>query len=803
MPDQKEKNGTDASGFRFRHVFYVIVIILLFLALFSYNASDLQVLEGGSDAQLKNWIGPAGAHFSRLAFYLFGLSSYPLLIFLTICSARPMLSAVPTKRRGYFGALLAIAIGTTILFGMFPGTFSEITESLGIGTTGENKLSNLSGGVFGQLLAAPEQSVRAGLISRYIGSIGTFIIGFTFLLSGLLFVWFADWKDVLAKRLEERKKIKAMRGDEDTVDSMREKRLKEQREKFAKMLEEAEKTPSDSAKDRANEENYDDSESISPALSAPKKDTVSSALEEEDKKIHAPTRKKVIKNEKKGQSYHYELPPISLLEKGAKIEGENVEIIEMSKRLLQETLDSFKIEGKVVASISGPRVTRYEILLAPGVKVQRVTEITNNLAMQLEAESIRILAPIPGKNTIGVEIPNSSVSTITLRSIMETDAWLRSKAEIPIILGRDVAGKAIVTDLAKAPHMLIAGATGSGKSVCMHSILLSMLYKFSPIELRFILVDPKMVEFSWYKPLPHLNVEVVNDAKKVPRALRWGVNEMERRYKLFSELKARNLTSFNSRQKSHDPERDSGGNEIPDSLPYVVIIIDELADIMMTEFKNDVEISIARIAQKGRAAGIHMVIATQTPRVQIITGAIKANIPTRIALQVSSQVDSRVIIDGKGAETLLGKGDMLFTPPGSSAIDRIQGTFIQDHEIENVVRFVTDQVEQIFDERILLPDGEESGETGKHPEIAEIVEQYLKDCGDQLLKQSLEIILTDKKASTSYLQRRLKVGYNKAAELIEALEKRGIVGPAVGASAKRDILVEGYEDAAEKKDDDE
>jgi S-DNA-T family DNA segregation ATPase FtsK/SpoIIIE len=421
--------------------------------------------------------------------------------------------------------------------------------------------------------------------------------------------------------------------------------------------------------------------------------------------------------------------------------------------------------------------------------------------MQLEAESIRILAPIPGKNTIGVEIPNSSVSTITLRSIMETDAWLRSKAEIPIILGRDVAGKAIVTDLAKAPHMLIAGATGSGKSVCMHSILLSMLYRFSPIELRFILVDPKMVEFSWYKPLPHLNVEVVNDAKKVPRALRWGVNEMERRYKLFSELKARNLTSFNSRQKSRDPESDSGGNEIPDSLPYVVIIIDELADIMMTEFKNDVEISIARIAQKGRAAGIHMVIATQTPRVQIITGAIKANIPTRIALQVSSQVDSRVIIDGKGAETLLGKGDMLFTPPGSSAIERIQGTFIQDHEIENVVRFVTDQVEQVFDDRILQANEEKDGETGEDTEIAEIVEQYLKDCGDQLLKQALEIILTDKKASTSYLQRRLKVGYNKAAELIEALEKRGIVGPAVGASAKRDILVEGYEDIAEKEDD--
>ncbi|HRR06125.1 MAG TPA: DNA translocase FtsK, partial [Victivallales bacterium] len=472
------------------------------------------------------------------------------------------------------------------------------------------------------------------------------------------------------------------------------------------------------------------------------------------------------------------------------------------KRVIEETLQHFNIEGQVVAVVSGPRVTRYEIMLAPNININKITALQRNFAMQLEAESLRMLAPIPGKNTIGLEVPNSTVSTITLRSIMETDAWQRNRMEIPVILGRDVSGKPVITDLAKTPHMLIAGATGSGKSVCMHSIILSMLYKFSPFEMRFILVDPKMVEFTWYKPLPHLNIEVVNVVKNVPRALRWGVNEMERRYKLFSELKARNLLSFNSRDRTKDPESDSDGNPIPDALPYIVIIIDELADIMMTEYKQDVETSIARIAQKGRAAGIHMIIATQTPRTTIITGAIKANIPTRIALQVSSQIDSRVIIDGQGAEKLLGKGDMLFTPPGSSNLERVQGTFIQDHEIENVVRFISSQVEQSFDESILMSDEDEEGDiktTGK-PELDDIIKKYLADSDNELLKKALETILLDKKVSTSYIQRRLGIGYNKAAELVEELERRGIVGPPVGASAKREILIEGYEDIKAKEE---
>ncbi len=626
------------------------------------------------------------------------------------------------------------------------------------------------------------------------------MVGFVFFASGMIFVWLADWQAVLASRMDDRRKILEMFG-EDSEESLGARRSREREEKFKKMMADAEKAKEPSLAVTEKDDEGKPEETQPP----PKKIPAKAPEPKEEERKAPPERKKVIKDQKKGKSTHYELPPLSLLEKGAKIEGESGDIIEASRKVIEQTLEHFKVEGKVVATISGPRVTRYEIMLAPNIKINKITELHRNLAMQLEAESMRMLAPIPGKNTVGLEVPNSTVSTITLRSIMETDSWQRNRMEIPVILGRDVSGKAVVTDLTKSPHMLIAGATGSGKSVCMHSIILSMLYKFSPFELRFILIDPKMVEFTWYKPLPHLNVEVVNIVKKVPRALRWGVNEMERRYKLFSELKARNLVSFNSRDRSKDPEKDNDGNEIPDSLPYIVIVIDELADIMMTEYKQDVETSIARIAQKGRAAGIHMIIATQTPRVSIITGAIKANIPSRIALQVSSQTDSRVIIDGQGAEKLLGKGDMLFTPPGSSNLERVQGTFIQDHEIEHVVRFIADQVEQCFDDSILkAEEGEDDGDGGgMKPEIEDLVNQYLGDSGNELLKKAFETVLLDKKVSTSYIQRRLGIGYNKSAELIEELERRGIVGPAVGASAKREILVEGFEDIKSEEEEEE
>lgn len=771
------KNGRkeklrEKEGFRFSYVFIIILILLLFLSIFSHSREDIAVLEGGKDLPLHNWIGPAGAHFSRMAFYSFGVAAYPIIFFLAICALRPLLR-YPLNRKGYAGALIAVIAGITILFAMYPERFCHLTEELGVGHHSAPCLA-LSGGVIGQKLAAPLSSHESGFITSYIGTIGTFIVAIVFLLSGLVFIWIADWQVVFKAYLENRRK----RFDADNpLDKFREKRLFDKEQRFQELRKKAE--------EEARQENQ--------KTTAPSPPPVAKNEENEADEKHfreASPKKEQHRKICRIDDTGYVLPPVTLLDKGKEIQGESEDIIAASRNLLQSTLNSFGVEGMVVGEISGPRVTRYEISLAPGVKVDRVTTLQPNIAMDLQAESIRMLAPIPGKNTIGVEVPNSTVSTIPLRLLMESEAWKRSGAELPIILGKDVSGKSIITDLVRAPHLLIAGATGSGKSVCIHTLILSLLFRFPPSEMRLIMVDPKMVEFNFYRCLPHLITPVVTDFKKVPGALRWGVNEMERRYKMFQKVKARNIITFNSRQIQQELITDEEGDEIPRKIPYLIIIIDELADIMMTESKADVENSIARIAQKGRAAGIHMVIATQTPRVSIITGAIKANMTTRIALQVSSIVDSKVIIDQKGAEKLLGRGDMLFNPPGSSNYERIQGTWVSDREIEKIVAFIADQAEQEFDETVITAEVsaeqeamESGGGTGSFAD-------YYEPGDDDLVRRAIDVILSDKKCSTSYIQRRLGIGYNKAASIVEGLEKRGLVGPAIGASAKREILVD-------------
>ena len=352
-------------------------------------------------------------------------------------------------------------------------------------------------------------------------------------------------------------------------------------------------------------------------------------------------------------------------------------------------------------------------------------------------------------------------------------------------------------DLAKAPHLLIAGATGSGKSVCMNSLIMSLLFKFSPDDIRLIMVDPKVVEMEMYSTLPHLITPVVNDPHKVPTALRWAVNEMENRYRILAKAKVKNLAGYNSRHIGPEPVLDKDGKPIPEKMPILLVIIDELADIMMTDSKAEVETSIARIAQKGRAAGVHIVIATQRPSTNIITGVIKANLPTRIAFRVGSIVDSRVILDQKGAETLLGRGDMLLVPPGSAVLERIQGAWVDDSDIAKIVDFVSGQAEQEFNNKILseeTQDEEENDDTAEAsiydvPDVAPIIKKYLLPGDDQLLAQALEVVLMEQKVSTSYLQRRLKIGYNRAAELIEILEERNIVGPPGPGGSKREILV--------------
>ena len=519
----------------------------------------------------------------------------------------------------------------------------------------------------------------------------------------------------------------------------------------------------------------------------------------------------------------YHLPSPMLLDRHSdELNQEDKAYIQSATDKLEETLNSFHVGGIISDITVGPRVTQFEIALDPGVKVEKITGIQGNIAMALEAQSIRIRAPIPGKNAVGIEVPNKASSTVYLRPLLESATWRESRAAIPILLGRDIAGKVYMTDLSKAPHMLIAGSTGSGKSVCMNTLIMSLLFRFSPDELKLIMVDPKVVELEMYRPIPHLITPVVNDPKKVPLALRWGVNEMERRYMVLAKVKAKNLAAFNSRPPDPQPVIDDYGEVVPPKLPILIIIIDELADIMMTDAKSDVETSICRIAQKGRAAGVHLVIATQSPRKEVVTGLIKANIPTKIAFRVSNGMDSRVILDAVGAEKLLGNGDMLFNPPGGANLERIQGAYVSDKEIAEVIDEVAAQRPQTFDEGIFAGGDEEeedeprgrrggkgrSGRGGReggyddemddYDEVdgmmnSDIIkaaaDKYLEPTDPPIMVRALEIIINDQQVSTSYLQRRLGIGYNKAADIIDKLEQRHVISAPLPGGQKRSILI--------------
>ena len=472
-------------------------------------------------------------------------------------------------------------------------------------------------------------------------------------------------------------------------------------------------------------------------------------------------------------------------------------------RLLKDTLKQFNIEVTEGDITKGPTITRYELHPAPGVRLERISALANNISAAIKAEHINILAPVPGRSSVGIEVPNRIKTKVLFRDIIDSPEWKKSKAKIPLALGKDVYGKPIVADLSEMPHLLIAGATGSGKSVCINSIVASLLFRFSPEELRFVMIDPKVVELQIYNGLPHLAAPVVHDPKKVILALKWVVNEMEKRYQIFAEVGARNIAGFNSRSKkkpakTDQPELplDEGEGfavemdqevsvpreeeiEIPEKLSYIVVIIDELADLMLMA-KNDVENSIARITQMARAAGIHCIVATQRPSVDVITGVIKANIPARIAFQVAAKVDSRTILDAMGADKLLGKGDMLFLPPGTSNLRRAQGCLVTDDEINSIVEIVNNQAKPCYDKdmerQLEAPSSSNGGNGGSGI-----------DEDEDLIQQCIEIIRVEQKASVSLMQRRLRLGYTRAARIMDEIEDRGLVGPSRGAEP-REIL---------------
>ena len=461
----------------------------------------------------------------------------------------------------------------------------------------------------------------------------------------------------------------------------------------------------------------------------------------------------------------YRLPPLSLLAKPpASARGADTSDMNDSRRKLEATLESFGVRAKVLDVVPGPAVTRYEVQPATGVKVSRIVSLTDDIALALAAKDIRMEAPIPGKSAIGIEVPNAEVAIVTMREVMETPTFSSAASKLSIAFGRDIAGQSIVGNLAKMPHLLVAGATGSGKSVCINGIITSILYKATPQEVKFMMVDPKMVELNMYNGIPHLLAPVVTDPRRASLALKKIVVEMEKRYELFSKSGTRNIEGYNTLMKDNPSA----------VLPYIVVIVDELADLMMVAAK-DVEDSITRLAQMARAAGIHLIIATQRPSVDVITGVIKANIPSRIAFGVSSQVDSRTILDMVGAEKLLGRGDMLFLPVGMSKPIRVQGAFLSDSEVEAVVEYARSQGEAEYKED-LVPELDENGNADG--------EEVL----DELFEQAMQIVVEAQQASVSLLQRRMRVGYTRAARLVDQLEAKGIVGPYEG-SKPREVMM--------------
>src|SRR5262249_43244391 len=495
----------------------------------------------------------------------------------------------------------------------------------------------------------------------------------------------------------------------------------------------------------------------------------------------------------------YVLPGLDLLDEHS-FEGRaatDPSELEEVRQILIDTLGQFGIAVAPGDITKGPTITRYEVYPAKGVRVDKIVSLERDLARATRAERINILAPIPGKDTVGIELANTRKVTVKLREMLQSPDWEEAKthAKIPLALGKDVYGKAIITDLAQMPHLLVAGTTGSGKSVCINALIASMLFRFTPEELQFVIVDPKMVELQAYSALPHLAFPIVTDPKKVMLALRWLIDKMEQRYKMFAGVGVRNIVGFNSRQKKKavagidDPgrEEEAGGRdsasalpateESPDKIPYIVVIVDELADLMQTA-PADVETAIARITQMARAAGIHLIVATQTPRADVITGVIKANIPCRIAFQLASEIDSRFVIHETGADRLLGQGDMLYLPPSTSRLIRAQGVLVTDEEIHRLVEFISAQSPPAFD-------------TAMHEKLqsAAAPEEDVTDEDEELVEKCLEIIRQEKRASTSLLQRRLRLGYTRAARIVDILEQRGILGPGEGAKP-REILVD-------------
>ena len=826
--------GTTSIGDLIRVEVYGIIVlvfaVILLLCLLSFDARDLDAAYRAAGGERHNWIGPVGAHVGNLFLTLFGVGAF-LVSFLFMLVGILVLVGQKVRiavRDAWIWALLLLS-GAVLLH-------------LGMGT--ERVLDHRAGGVVGLY-------VGEGLVALF-SEIGTGIVAGTAMLIGMMLltgrsllrpmgrlmhravrsvrVWWADglrrsadwWRELRSERAMRRVERAAPPTEVSEPESQVLAPLIPIGRRSAPPPRPGDDTPVARPPLKVAPE---PSEPVAPtpeaakAAAQPETKPSMAAPRNGDK---APPEPKIVESlaMKKGRAAEllgaeqevfefaakktYQLPSLSFLDYEApKGEGIARELLRENARILEQKLKDFGVTGQVVEIHPGPVITMYEFKPAAGIKISRIANLADDLTMALAAMRIRIVAPIPGKDVVGIEVPNKAREIVYLKEIFSDPAFIRAKSKLVLALGKDIVGYPTATDLAKAPHLLVAGSTGSGKSVAINSFICSILYKATPDEVRMIMVDPKMLELSVYEGIPHLLLPVVTDPKKAALALKWAVAEMERRYKLMAGHGVRNILGYNAKIDKlrdlkaaeeaalaeqviaddglGDDEDDLDLVAVPpeedalERLPYIVVVIDELADLMMVASK-DVETAIARLAQMARAAGIHMILATQRPSVDVITGLIKANFPTRISFQVASKIDSRTILDRSGAENLLGQGDMLFLPPGTSKLNRCHGAYVSEDEIARITTFIKSQAKPKYCMEILTDEGEGS--------LAEEDKEY-----DEFYDQAVAIVAETRQASISYLQRRLKIGYNRAARIVETMEREGVVGPQNGPGP-REVFID-------------
>ncbi len=822
------KDSKHSGGREIWAVVLVVLSLLLLLSLISYNPYDVGHISASDHRPAANFIGPVGAWIAFATFQAFGLAAYGLMAVLAVIGATLLLGKeLPWRGKIGAGALLLVSLSCLL----HVAGLVRAQHAL--------NLPDSAGGFLGLFVGGFSQRI-VGKPGTIIIFSGCYVIGLILLINFRPSYWVALTVGTATDFWQRKRKGKSKSSVEDELrDQERELTIKEFQNdrELARGEKEARKLAAtksngeeDAEKVRRPEPKFEDYTVPRPQGGADKKktsDESAPAAESEAGGATVPPKPRrdkpaataatVLGSVSAPSGEEYLLPTPDLLEEPPSPGKRDVmEDLKASARVLRETLQEFGIEVESGDVTKGPTVTLFELYPAAGVRVEKISSLSNNIAMTMRAEKVRILAPVPGKGTVGIEVPNSSRTTVYLRDMLESDDWRNSGNTIPIALGRDVKGNPILGDLANMPHLLIAGATGSGKTVCVNAILASLLYRFTAEDLRLVLIDPKMVEMQHFNALPHLIVPVVTEAKKVPLALGWVIREMEKRFQIFAKSGVRNIAAFNARPKKsvapevetpveaddeeptrEKPEYTTNSKPtpkaeqdllkievprdfeliIPDKLPFIVVVCDELADLMSTVGK-DVEMAISRLTALGRAAGIHLVIATQRPSVNVVTGVIKANIPARIAFQVASMQDSRVILDSQGAEKLLGKGDMLYEPGSGKAV-RAQGVLVLDKEITRIVDFIGAHAKPRFEKELAqklqrnvnLPDGEASEED------------------EELVEQCIEVIRQTNRASVSVLQRRLRIGYTRAARIMDLLEERGIVGPNKGAEP-REILMD-------------